>query len=73
MTRTVLTYDELTGAVAPTGLVDNVAFMPAPESGPANHQIDLELQVSEATMCSDKAMLSAEDYVGKRALTPAQA
>lgn len=67
MTRTALTYEELTGAVPPSGLIDNSAFMPAPESGPANHQIGLELKISAAPIRSDKSILSAEKYNNLRA------
>jgi CubicO group peptidase (beta-lactamase class C family) len=64
-TRQMLRGDELHSSIAPTGLVDNVWFMPAEGARAARHDFTGKLVLKELEMGTDPASFSSRDVLGK--------
>lgn len=60
-----ITRQQLLGAEAVAGLVDNSAFLPSVQAGPARHDFVGSLALDEVEMGTDPAAFSAPEVLGK--------
>ena len=65
--RSELTCEQLINAQSAGGLVANSAFVAAPDCGPARHLLSVSLRITESHMTTNTAILSRQDYAGRRA------